>query len=232
MSYSPTLGRFIQTDPEQYVDGPNLYEAERSSPLKYVDPLGLAADPIDEDPTNVFSIAAWNKGIMQEQAAGNAISAYLMNHFIRPQAVPKFDTVRLGGSKFSNDPDTKAAITKIVLNELKRQGVDVNVHGRIAAVNGHPIEVKVKGSGGVVYETNQDLAHAIHAANMSVDGSAFITPCADSLAGVDVKLAVEVTDTYDFHRGAVKDSFIGAAANDTGARGFKSWVLGSRLTSS
>lgn len=43
MSFSPTLGRFLERDPEEYVDGLNAYEYERSNPLKYVDPMGTQA---------------------------------------------------------------------------------------------------------------------------------------------------------------------------------------------
>jgi uncharacterized protein RhaS with RHS repeats len=51
MSYSPTLGRWIQTDPAGYVDGPNLYEYVRSRPVSATDPLGLAARPATQPGT-------------------------------------------------------------------------------------------------------------------------------------------------------------------------------------
>ncbi len=41
----PRLGRFMQRDPLGYVDGFNLYEYVRSSPLGFVDPLGLQGEP-------------------------------------------------------------------------------------------------------------------------------------------------------------------------------------------
>lgn len=45
-SYSPTLGRWLQRDPAGYVDGVNLYEGVRSSPIRLADPLGLdSLDP-------------------------------------------------------------------------------------------------------------------------------------------------------------------------------------------
>jgi RHS repeat-associated protein len=40
-SYSPTLGRWMQRDPMGYVDGLNLREIVKGSPLRFVDPLGL-----------------------------------------------------------------------------------------------------------------------------------------------------------------------------------------------
>lgn len=44
MSYSPMLGRFLETDPAEYVDGPNLYEYVGSNPARFLDPFGLAAE--------------------------------------------------------------------------------------------------------------------------------------------------------------------------------------------
>jgi RHS repeat-associated protein len=39
--YSPTLGRFLQTDPIGYEDSPNPYQYVLSDPVNYTDPLGL-----------------------------------------------------------------------------------------------------------------------------------------------------------------------------------------------
>jgi len=63
MSYSPTLGRFLETDPARYIDGPNLYQMEDGRPTNLVDPLGL--DPKEALPGggHLFDRPRWDDPI-------------------------------------------------------------------------------------------------------------------------------------------------------------------------
>ena len=72
MSYDPTLGRFIEMDPAMYIDGPNMYQMERSNPVRLTDPFGLEGGDSDSDQ---IALKIFNHGIGVEEKAGNRLSA-------------------------------------------------------------------------------------------------------------------------------------------------------------
>lgn len=43
--YSPTHGRFLQTDPAGYPDGPNWYGYSLNDPVNNIDPSGMGIEP-------------------------------------------------------------------------------------------------------------------------------------------------------------------------------------------
>jgi hypothetical protein len=61
MSYNPTLGRWMQQDPNpagQYADGMNLYQMEGSNPVRFCDPFGFGV------PTEFDKFMGWHGGVV------------------------------------------------------------------------------------------------------------------------------------------------------------------------
>ncbi len=54
--FSPWLYRWISADPEEFVDGSNVYRFARNSPFQYIDKKGLSALPADSISTSIRNI--------------------------------------------------------------------------------------------------------------------------------------------------------------------------------
>jgi RHS repeat-associated protein len=73
---SPTLGRFLEKDPLEYVDSTNLYEAVRSNPSSLSDPTGLTLKISDPNDQKWFLDRLWSlapDGKWYVDASGNIV---------------------------------------------------------------------------------------------------------------------------------------------------------------
>ncbi len=68
MSYSPTLGRWMETDPEQYVDGANVYQMELSNPVNFTDASGLGGEPTTAPTTKPYTELPVANGVFRIQS--------------------------------------------------------------------------------------------------------------------------------------------------------------------
>jgi len=69
--YSPTMGRFLQTDPAGYPDGPNWYAYAMNDPINGRDPSGLGTITPDNGPSYDDGCGAVYCGIVVNGGGGN-----------------------------------------------------------------------------------------------------------------------------------------------------------------
>jgi len=216
MSYDPTLGRFLETDPAQYIDGPNLYQMERSNPITGLDPLGL-------DDRDLY-LGIWQKGIESEARAGNFVSELFMTTFVSPHSgwavFGEGDSVT---EKVKADSDYRSALNQAITSHLKANGMAPCQYGGLAGANGGDIWVPFPPGIKPIpfaFESNVDLRHALHNVTMYLtpgDIQIYDGPCGCQWS---VRVKVKISDRYDFDRGAAGvpiNPFGAAAANDLGA---------------
>lgn len=87
MSFSPTIGRWMQRDPEGYLDGMNPYQYEGSDPASSLDPSGLIKIKIDADafipaqwvshPTEKGQLKGDGRGISSSPGASSRIASWV-----------------------------------------------------------------------------------------------------------------------------------------------------------
>ena len=73
-AYSPTLGRFLQTDPVGYEDGLNLYAYVASDPINKTDPSGLKC--VQNGDKKGYTCTIENPGKLKGKALDRANRAY------------------------------------------------------------------------------------------------------------------------------------------------------------
>ena len=119
MSYSPTLGRWLEDDKGGYVDGNNLYQMESSDPVSLLDPMGSQAKKPTTRPAAPDQ-KGWDK---QKQAAQDALNYWI-----------EFLNLRMGNDQ-KGGPITDAC-TKKLLDVIRAMSWVESHHGTVG--QNHP----------------------------------------------------------------------------------------------
>jgi hypothetical protein len=119
MSFSPTIGRFLEMDPDTDIDGPNEYQFDGSNPINRVDPTG----------TNwyTWTVASATAKLAAQLAAwrakpGYGLQANLLAHFLgNSGTLYKCNDHPADLNQIKNDPDMSGTVNELIYRAVTNQ---------------------------------------------------------------------------------------------------------------
>jgi len=105
MAYSPTLGRWTQSDPMEYVDGMNSYEALSSSPLSRIDPMGTENALVTPENIELLATILKSEASVGNNAERLAVGSTVVNRCKRNNTNKVKDVARAYGTNQKPTPD-------------------------------------------------------------------------------------------------------------------------------